>query len=417
MPRNDPWQSLPTLAAVALTAAAFAFPAAADVVTDWDATAIAVTLGPSTYGQIRAAAYMHVAMHDALNAVERRYAPYAVDLPATGGSPEAAAAAAAHTVLSALIPAQRAAIDAALVKSLAAVPDGPSKVSGIALGNEVGKRILALRADDGTEANVAAPTPPTGTGAWQLTPGWAAPILTQWPRVKPMMIPALAPFDGAGPTALTSDRWVKDYEEVKAVGARDSKVRTAAQTATAIFWTTQTLAPWHAVARAAALDRKLDLWASARLFALLDVAVFDSSIVILDRKYRTFFWRPYNAIRAPGGPGNPRLRGDPGWEPLLLTPGHPEYPSGHCTVSGAAAEVLRTLFPDDRVEASYTYPVLFGVTRTWRSFSEVEKEVENARVWGGIHFRNSDEHGTLAGRKVADYVVEHAMQPVAPVQR
>ncbi len=399
---------------VALGLALGAVPARADVVTDWNGTVTSVTLGGSSYLQFRAYAYTHAAIHDAVNAVDRRFAPYAVDLKAPPGtSMEAAAVSAAHGVLTNLVPEKKAAIDAALTASLARIPEGQARTNGIAIGKQVAERLLALRADDGVNAKVDLKLPAPGPGVWQQTPGWTSPLLSQWPQVKPMVVKNLTQFDLGGPPALTSARFARDYDEVKAVGARNSTARTADQTAAAIFWTTQTMAPWNAAALAASHSRNLGVAENARLFALLNISAFDSGVVVMEQKYRYNFWRPYNAIRNPGGPGNPVLAGDPGWEPLLLTPGFPEYPSGHCVTSGAAAQALREVLGSDEVAVSYTYPVLFGVTRSWKSLTEMEKEVENARVWGGIHYRTADETGSLVGHKIAQYAAKSALVPVA----
>jgi len=162
---------------------------------------------------------------------------------------------------------------------------------------------------------------------WQLTPGWAAPILTQWGQMRPMAIKKLSDFDVGPPPSPTSEQFAKDYAEVKAVGARNSTTRTADQTAAAIFWTTQVMVPWNMAAQAASRARKLTIAENARLFALLNMAAFDSGIVTVEQKYRYNHWRPYNAIRAPAVPANPALASDASWEPLLVTPGHPDYPS------------------------------------------------------------------------------------------
>lgn len=383
----------------------------ADVVADWDLAAINATLGGPTFPQTRTLAIMHTAIFEAVNTIDRRYTPYAVDMAAPKGtSAEAAAAAAGHAVLSALVPAQQAGFDNALNASLAKVPDGQAKTDGIAVGKQVAEKILALRANDGFAAKVEFKIPPPGLGVWQLTPQFSQPIQTQWGQMKPMVLKSATQFDPGGPTPLSSEQWVRDYNEVKSLGARNSTTRTAEQTAVAIFWTIQTNVPWHAAARAAAAAKGLDIVDSARLFALMTMAAHDSQIAVIEEKYRYNFWRPYTAIRYAGGAGNSALASDPNWEPIINTPGFPEYPSGHCIHSGAAEQVLKSILGSDQVNVSVTSPPLTGVTRTWSSFSQMAREVEDARVWGGIHYRTSDEHATQTGRKIGEWTVKNFLR-------
>jgi hypothetical protein len=392
-------------AGLAVLATAAAAPSLADPVTDWNTTAMAATPG-SSFMQVRTLAHMHAAVFDAVNAIERRYAPYAVDEKAPPGtSVDAAVAAAAHRVLAAQQPAQQAMLDRALAAALARVADAPGKDGGIALGRRVADRLLALRGNDGATATKVFAIPAAGPGVWQQTPQFSVPIQYAWKDVAPMAIRDLGSYDIGGPPRLDSDAWTRDYEEVKAVGARHSRTRTAEQTAVALYWTVQTLVPWNRAAQAASKAHGLDVFANARLFALLNIAAHDAQIVTIEQKYRYNFWRPYNAIRHVGAAGPAKLAGDASWEPLLNTPGFPDYPSGHCTTSGAALGVLLAFFPDDKVQLSDTHPAQVGITRTWSSFTQMSKEVDDARVWGGIHFRSADEDGSRIGRKVGADVV------------
>jgi hypothetical protein len=196
------------------------------------------------------------------------------------------------------------------------------------------------------------------------------------------------------------------------VGARNSTTRTADQTAAAIFWTVQTAVPWHAAARAASAAKGLSLSENARLFALLSMASADSQIIAFAEKYNRPHWRPITAIRTATDLNIAALKGDIGWEPLLVTPPHPEYPSAHAMFSGAAEAVLRGFFGDDQVDVSVTAPGPFGVTRTYHKFSELTEEVDNARVWGGIHFRSADVDGSEIGRKIGEIILrEFANSP------
>jgi len=379
-------------------------PAQADAVTDWNVIALEATaVPPNAILQSRALAIVHVAVYDAVRAVERQGNAYAVEVTAPAdASAEAAAAAAAHSALVRLAPAQRSMLDTALNASLAKIADGRSKTDGIAVGTEVAEKILALRASDGAGAKVTF-TPRSGVGLYQLTPPQMTPaILAQWGAVAPFVLRTRAGLDFKGAPAVDSAQFARDFAEIKSVGARDSTTRTADQTAAAIFWTVQTAVPWNAAARAASAVRGLSLWDNARLFALLAVATADSQIIGFEEKYRRPHWRPVTAIRAAAELDMPALLGDADWEPLLVTPPQPDYPSAHAIFSGAAEAVLRGFFGSDEVWVSVTAPGPFGVTRTFQRFSAMAEEVENARVWGGIHFRSTDVDGTEVGRRIGE---------------
>lgn len=392
-----------------LSAVAFAgvipVPAAADVVLDWNEVAVAATaFPPNSILQSRVLAIVHAAMYDAVNAIDRRGGTYAVDIKApAGASVEAAAAAAAHAVLSRLTPSQNAALTVAIERSLAQIPSGQSKIDGINVGTEVAEKMLALRRQDGWDGK-ASYTPTPGPGRWQPTPpANAAGILPQWGQVTPFVLRSAAQFEIKGPPAPGSAGAASDIAEVRAVGGRNSATRTADQTAAAIFWTAQTGLPWNAAARAAAAARGNNVAENARLFALLNLAAADSQIAGFHYKYRLSHWRPVTAIRA---------LGDPGWEPLLGTPPHPEHPSTHAAYSGAAEAVLKGFFRTDQVSVSIVYPPVFGVTRSYASFSQIAKEVDDARVWGGVHFRSADVDGRDLGRRIGEYVLKSVMLPL-----
>jgi hypothetical protein len=296
-------------------------------------------------------------------------------------------------------------LDAALNASLAKIPEGQDKLDGIALGRQIAERMVALRSTDGADAKVAFAVKPAA-GLYQLTPPQLLPaILPQWGAVTPFVLRTKAGLEFKGAPAFTTAQFARDYEEVKSVGARNSTTRTADQTAAAIFWTVQTAFPWHAAARAASAAKRLSLAENARLFALLSMATADSQIVAFDEKYQRPHWRPITAIRAAAELNIPALKGDPAWEPLLVTPPHPQYPSAHAVFSGAAEAVLRGFFGGDEVEVSITGPGPFGVTRTYHAFAELTEEVNNARVWGGIHFRSADVDGAEVGRKIGEIVL------------
>jgi hypothetical protein len=386
--------------------------ARADPVTDWNQTAIRATeiAGAPVPVQTRVMAMVHAAMFDAVNAIERRYAVYAVDASApSGASADAAAAAAAHGVLVRVYPQQQATTDAALAASLTRIPEGTARADGTRLGEAVAAQLFALRKDDGSAA-MQSYTFGTGAGVYQATPPMNAnPILPHWRNIKPFIITGARQFPFAGPPAPNSAAFAKDFNEVKRLGSRTSTQRTSEQTAIAIHWAGSEVPPLNAVARAAAAAKGLSLIDSARLFALLNMAMADSLIAGFEAKYAFNYWRPITAIRNAGLANNGAIAAEPGWDPLLVTPPHPEYPSAHCLGAGAAAAVLQHVFEGDRLATSYVYPPL-GVLLRWDSFSQIETEVENARVWAGIHFRTAAEHGTEIGRQIARFAVQTRMQ-------
>ncbi len=386
--------------------------AEADVVVDWNQIAVAGTsAGPPV--QARALAMVHAAIFDAVNSVELRYKPYAVDLRApSGAAAEAAAAAAAHGILVRLDPTRQPAIDAALAASLAKIPDSPGKSDGVALGREVAEKLFALRSDDGASAKGDYAFAAAGPGVYQPTlPMNSPPVLPQWRNVKPFLIVSATQFEMGGPPSPDSAAFARDFAEVKRLGGTASRERSNEETAIAIHWAGSEVPPFNAVARAAAAAHRLRPVESARLFALLNMAIADSLIAGFDAKYRFNSWRPITAIRnAPVG--NRMLVADSQWEPLLVTPPHQEYPAAHCLTAGAAVAVLQELLGGDAIDASYVYPPL-GVMRHWKSLAAMRKEVGDARVWGGIHFRTAVEDGTAIGGMVAEYGLKNHMQPIS----
>lgn len=386
----------------------------ADAVTDWNVIALNATAAPpNSILQSRALAIVHGAIYDALHAVDRKGGAYAIDVEAPAGtSVEAAVVAAAYGSLVRLAPAERPMLDAALNVSLSRIPDGNGKTDGTALGQQIAEKLLELRSTDGAATKIAFTAKP-GIGLYQLTPPQSLPaILPQWGFVTPFVLRSRTGLGFNGPPAAASAQFARDFEEVKNVGARHSATRTADQTAAAIFWTVQTAVPWHAAARAASAAKGLSLSENARLFALLSMASADSQIIAFEEKYKRPHWRPITAIRAATDLNIAALKGDSGWEPLLVTPPHPEYPSAHATFSGAAEAVLRGFFGNDAIDVSVTAPGPFGVTRTYHKFSELTEEVDNARVWGGIHFRSADADGSEIGRKIGAIILrEFASSP------
>ena len=376
---------------------------------DWNATAAALPIAvPPVHARVMAA--MHGAVHDAVSAIEPRYETYRfpVEAPA-GASKDAAVATAAHAVLAALVPSQKGALDTALAQSLAKISDERSKADGIVVGKSVAERMLAWRAKDNFDAK-AEDKPGTGVGVWQRTPPGLAPgALPQLGGVTPFTLKSVDLFAAKGRPALTSAEFARDLDEIKRLGGRHSTERTADQTAVALFWSGNEIPQLNAVARAVSQARKLSMHENARLFALTHTAAADALIVSFRIKYQENAWRPITAIRAGYGSVAP----DPNWESLLITPPHPEYPSAHCIAAGAIAQVLRDLFDSDEVKFSYVFPPGLGMMRSYTSLAQIEKEMEDARVFAGIHFRSTNEQSTELGRRVGAYAVANHLRPAA----
>lgn len=399
---------------------AVALPAAADVVLDWNdvllnAVRVDRTAPPRAS---RAMACTHVAIYDAVNGIVGGFAPYAVTTAApAGASPEAAAAAAAHAMLVDLFPAQKAAFDAALATSLAAIADGAPKTAGIAWGRQVAAAITALRADDGAGATVDY-VPPVGSLWWAPTPpAFAVPLLPQWPGVAPWAMKSGSQFRGLPPPAPASTEYLQAYREVFLLGRANSPFRTPEQTEIALFWAdgAGTATPpghWNLIAQELSRQANLTLIENARLFALLGIAMADAAVVAWDHKYTYNFWRPVTAIQNAGNDGNSQTVADPGWLPLIATPPFPAYTSGHSTFSSAAARMLALYAGGDEFDFVTTSDGLPGVTRSFSSFSQAAEEAGQSRIYGGIHWQFDNQLGLSTGNALGEHVFFNALVPV-----
>lgn len=383
----------------------------ADVVLDWNATALASTAvakQPTTVAT-RTMAIVHTAMFDAMNAIEARYSPYKVQRSAPAGSvAEAAGVAAAHTALRSLFPEQAAALETAYQASLAPIAEGPSKAAGVVVGAEAAVALLAHRAADGIETPNTY-RPQTAPGVYVPT---TFPAAASWGQVRPWVLERGAQFRPDGPPPLTSPAWAHDYNETKDLGSKQSTQRTAEQTDIGRFWAVTGPPSWNPVVRQLAAAPGRTALQNARLFALVAMATADAYIAVFDAKYTFHFWRPVTAIRNGDLDGNDATDREPGWEPLVDTPLHPEYPCAHCTTSGAVAAVLETEFGAGPLPAfTLTSPTAPGVVRTWTRIQEYIDEVAMARIYGGMHYRTSNMVGQAMGRKIGDVAVNHYLKP------
>ena len=390
-----------------------------DPVMEWNRIALAatVTANQGPLPQIRTMAIVHIAVHDAVNAITCDYRTYLAIRCGSQGTPEAAAIGAAHRALVGLFSIQAPALNDARTASLAAHRLTASD-PGVAFGAAVADAILALRSTDGSaQAQFPYTAPGAGNpGVW-VALGGAPALLPGWRNVTPWVLPSLSPFEFDGPPLLDSRRYARDYNEVKELGSLTSPTRTAEQTEIARFWLATPAAIWNGIARQVIQAQGLDLAATARTFGLMYLAAADSSIVCWDAKYKFNFWRPITAIQNGDVDGNPRTEADPGWTPLFPTPPFPEYVSGHSMNSSTMATVLRLLFGDEPGSPIVaTSPTNAGFERHWARLSEAVEEVIDARIYAGIHYRTSDEDGAAAGRKVARFVVNHALRSRRPAK-
>ena len=377
----------------------------ADVVTDANARAADVASRlPSTPVAVRVMAIVQVSVFEAVNAVSGRYPPQRAKLaPAPNASVEAAVAAATRTALAKLMPAQQPAIDADYKALLGRVPDGSAKTAGIALGEQAATAIVALCADDGALAPDVY-RPHAAPGVYVPTIGPAVP---HWGARRPWVMPRADHFRPGPPPALTSAVWARDYNEIKAVGGKTSTQRTPEQTAMAKFWEATLPVVYWPVARAVAGAPGRDLTDNARLFALAGIAMDDALIAVFDAKYHYNFWRPVTAIRNGDLDGNDATERDGGWAPFIDTPMHPEYPCAHCIVSASLGAVVEgEIGSGPTPKLSSASSTAGGAVRTWATVGDFVKEVAEARIYDGVHYRNSTEVGTAMGRKIGELAVQ-----------
>ena len=417
---------------IALGLVAFASPPAADAdaVTDWNAIAsnsIVATAGQPPQVSSLSFAMVQGAVYDAVNAIDRGHQPYLVEPNANPtDSKESAAATAAFRVLvgfpdlPGLFPAQLPTLQPQYDTYIANLPDNPpgSRAAGAAIGETTARAMLIARMNDGRfgpPPNLFPPAP----GIWRPTPPNFANDPAPWiGNVRTFIVPSVEMLRSDGPNTLTSADYAEDFNEVKELGSLTSITRTADQTDAAIFWQDHAHALFNRIFRALAASEGLDIVDSARLFAMENLAAADASIGCWNDKYYWQFWRPITAIREADTDGNPATEADPAWLPLfdpstsicnpppLVTPPFPDHPSGHASNTSAFVHTLRNFFSTDRIAVS----VFSNKSCTWRTFdrfSDILKEVIDARVWAGIHFRTADTHGSVLGKKVAHYLEKH----------
>ena len=430
-------------AAAAGKPASLAPPAGADAVTVWNANAgvaaTAACLAPlnNPLHESRIYAMMHVAIHDAVNAIDRRSRPYALDVQAeAGASPDAAVAAASRDVLVALIAqlplelhtqacidAGVASAEAAYTAALADISDNQAKAQGIAVGQAAAAAILHLRADDGAVGpflNFACPQD-TEPGEYQCTPGTPFIVFEVWEHVTPFVLNHSSQFRPGPPYAVDKNKYTADYNEVKSLGGDElTSARTANESEIALFWWESSPLKWNRIARTVSARRGLNLWENARLFGLLNMALADGYVAMVDSKNYYNYWRPITAIQTGDTDGNPDTIGDPTWTSFRPTPPNQDYVSGHSIEGGAGAEVLKQFFGTDEISFEDCGAVLPAgscsdatpIFRSYTSFSQAADENAYSRILIGYHFRKSVEEGTEYGRKIGRRAANLYLRPV-----
>jgi hypothetical protein len=416
-----------TILVVALALLSCGVATAQNPVIDWNGIAVTAalnadqTISPASSasgGTSLYLAYTHLAIYDAVNAIDHRFQPYGAEIPApAGASVDAAVISAAYNTLVSYLPDQSVSLAAQYTAALAVIPDSQAKSDGIQVGEAAAKSIITMRAGDGRGAKVPYVFPSALTaGVWIPTP--LAFLLPQTPWVGQMvpftMSSASQFLPDEPPPALASTDWADDYNQVKTLGAANSTVRTLQQTEIGLFWTEQTSKQYARALRALAVGRALNTSDTARLFAMVWTSVADAFIGCWNAKYHFSFWRPVTAIQNGGIDGNPATVPDPTWMSLGTTPNHPEYPSAHGCLTGAVSGILKGYFGTPNV--NFTVSSTFfnpPHVHTFSSTKDLEQEVEDARIYAGFHYHHSMVQGLVLGQHVAQQVLVNFFQPVA----
>jgi len=411
--------------AVAFTAAlAFgSIGARADTVLEWNSIAVNTAGAQSPFAQARYMAITQLAVFEAVNSITRDYAPYAGTIGApVDASVDAAAAAAAYRVLKNYFP-PGATLDTAYAASLAKIADGPAKTAGIATGEAAAAQMIALRLGDGASPPAFYVPESSEPGVWQTTPTCPAAggVNYHWQNVKPF-----GTFESASsnqtwfesfmpepPPALTSTHYAKDYNEVKTVGSRDSTARPQDRSDVARFYAASSPSlVFNLAARQVAVAQGKSLSENARTLALLNMATNDSLVASFATKYFAVLWRPETAIRAASRDGNGKTDPDVTFAPLIPTPCFPSYPSNHASASGSAAEIMRRVYGAGGHVITMENPAVAGVVLRYTTLKQITDDIDDARVFGGIHFRFDQDAGAIQGRRVGQYVFANVLAPI-----
>jgi len=383
--------------------------AAQNVVTDWNTIASRTIVAHGGKGAAAAAvwfSYESIAVYDALNSIHPQSKPFYYEgRGSRDASEEAAGIAAAHRVLVYYFPQQQAALDASYNASLAQIKaTSRAKSEGVAVGEPSAQALISARTGDGLEANVPY-QPGAGPGVWQPTPPADLPAATPWLGVmRPFTLSSAAQFLPPGPTVLSSEEWVANYNVTRLLGALNGSIRTPGQTEIGLFWTEHTSQQYARAFNYLVQNKRLDLMDSARMMASLWTGYADSAIGCFNAKYTYNFWRPVTAIQSGGG--NAELAADPLWNSLASTPSHPEYPAAHACVTSGVSHLVEDFFGTDKVHVVIdSLAFSDGIhTHTFENTSDWLDEVSWARVFAGFHFLHSLNDGAKLGQSVAQHV-------------
>jgi hypothetical protein len=398
----------PTVLAAAVCGALLSTAAvsSADTVLDWNSIMLTTTASQNPFFQARFAAITQLAVFEAVNAIDGDFEPYLGTVTAPrGASPDAAAATAAHAVLSNYFPGDAATLDAAYATSLAGIPNGTAKQQGISVGAAAAAALIALRTGDGSAPPAFYSPTSSAPGEWQPTPSCPAAggILLQWTDLRPFAIQSTSQFRSAPEPALTSARYARSYEEVMRVGSIDSAFRPQDRADVARFYAATAPVPvWNSAAAQVAVEQGRSMSENARALALMDVAISDAAASVFETKYSYYLWRPETAIHASG---------DPAWAPYIVTPCFPGYGSAHASLSNAARDVLERLYGPRHHFITLSNAAVAGVTLQYENFEQITHDINDARVYGGIHFRFDQDIGAEQGRRVGAYVYRHILRP------
>jgi hypothetical protein len=399
--------ALVTLAVLLGTANLPAAAPSSDPVLEWNSIMVNTTATQNPFFQARFAAITQLAVFEAVNAIDRDFDPYLGTIVAPrGASRDAAAVAAAHAVLKNYFPGNASALDAALDASLARIPDGPAKQDGIAVGEAAAAALIALRTGDGSAPPEFYVPTSSAPGQWLPTPSCspAGGILLQWRNLRPFAIESTHQFRSAPPPELTSGRYARDYDEVMSVGSIDSAFRPQDRADVARFYAATAPVPvWNSAAAQVAVEQGRSLSENARALALMNMAISDAAASVFDTKYFYDRWRPETAIHAAGNTA---------WMPYIVAPCFPSYSSAHASLSGAARKVLEQLYGQHHHFIVLSNPAVAGVILQYDTFDEITHDIDDARVYGGIHFRFDQEAGEKLGRQVGAYVYRHMLRRV-----
>lgn len=386
-----------------------------NAVVHWNQIALnAIVSDPTTATPSASALYVAIvqaAVYDATMAIEQTHQPYNFAPNVPSGASVEAAVAAAHDVLVEYFPSQQASIDAAYDAALAEIPDGQEKTAGLSVGEQTAAALIALRADDGRFADVPAPPDGDDPGEWRRTSSGSA--VTPWTaHVTPFLVHSPEQFRPEGPHPLTSEDYAEQFEETRLYGAKTGSLRSAAQTEIAVFWTENTVRQYNRALRGFAAEHELSVAEAARLFAMTSLTAADAMITCWNTKYHYLAWRPVTAIREADTDDNPATVADPAWEPLSVTANHPEYTSGHACLTGAITRSLEEFLGTEDIGRTMDSTAPGTGVHYFATVDDLRTEVENARIYGGDHWRKGGSDGTKIGDHVAKWALKRYFQPI-----